>query len=61
MLCFQSRVLRFQDLGVFVFEVWVLRASVFVFETTPVTGHIATAFHIFSWVVSFVVGSSSVV
>ena len=28
------RVLRFRDLGVFVFEIWVLRASVFVFETT---------------------------
>ena len=26
------RVLRFRDLGVFVFEFWVLRASVFVFE-----------------------------
>ena len=36
------RVLRFRDLGVsfssfgrFFFEIWVLRASVFVFETTP--------------------------
>ena len=26
------RVLRFRDLGVFVFEFWVLRASVFVFR-----------------------------
>ena len=25
-------MLRFRDLGVFVFEFWVLRASVFVFE-----------------------------
>ena len=38
-LRFRSRVLRFRDLGVFVFdrgcfvfEIWVLRASVFVFE-----------------------------
>ena len=31
-LRFRSRVLRFRDLGVFVFEFWVLRASVFVFE-----------------------------
>ena len=39
MLRFRSRVLRFRDLGVFVFdlgcfvfEIWVLRASAFVFE-----------------------------
>ena len=47
-LCFRSRVLRFRDsvlrfqvlgasfssFGCFVFEIWVLRASVLVFETT---------------------------
>ena len=27
-LCFRSRVLRFRDLGVFVFEFWVLRFQV---------------------------------
>ena len=32
MLRFRSRGLRFRVCGCFVFEIWVLRASVFVFE-----------------------------